>query len=34
MNCKHKVLVKMLSDLYICPCCDQEFDIKGEFSAE
>lgn len=31
MVCKHKVLMRFSADLYICVCCDEEFDIKAEF---
>ena len=31
MNCNHKVLVKFSKDLYVCTCCDEEFDINPTF---
>jgi DNA-directed RNA polymerase subunit RPC12/RpoP len=34
MNCNHKVLIRFSDDLYVCTCCDEEFDINQIFTDE
>jgi hypothetical protein len=33
-SCNHKVLIRFSDDLYICTCCDEEFDITKIFDNE
>jgi len=34
MKCNHKILMKFNDDLYVCVCCDEEFDITKIFDYE